>query len=104
PAAVVVTRGGDGPIGVTATGRVARPAPAVEVVDTVGAGDAFMSGLLDGLLRRGRLTPSGLDGIDPATDLAAVLGDAALVAAITCSRAGANPPRRAEVDSWDGPR
>jgi fructokinase len=95
-AAVVVTRGGAGSVAYTAGGTVARPPVAVDVVDTVGAGDAFMSGLLDALDRRGLLTPSGIaDG-----DYAELLDDAALVAAITCSRAGANPPRRAEVLGW----
>ncbi len=93
PDVVVVTRGGDGSTAVTAGGEVSRPSVPVEVVDTVGAGDAFMSGLLDALDRRGLLTPAGI----VAAPLAEVLDDAALVAAVTCSRAGANPPRRAEL-------
>jgi fructokinase len=96
PAAVVVTRGADGCSAFTAAETVSRPPIPVEVVDTVGAGDAFMSGLLDALERRGRLTPAGIAG----ASFGELLDDAALVAAITCSRAGANPPRRAEVDRW----
>ncbi|MDT4950087.1 MAG: fructokinase, partial [Pseudonocardiales bacterium] len=65
-----------------------------EVVDTVGAGDAFMSGLLDALARRELLAPDALAAA-PFGDL---LDDAALVAAVTCSRAGANPPRRNELN------
>jgi fructokinase len=94
PSAVVVTRGGHGAAAFTADGQqTSRPPRPVDVVDTVGAGDAFMSGLLDALARRGRLTSAGI--ADAPFD--EVLDDAALVAAITCSRAGANPPRRAEL-------
>jgi fructokinase len=93
PAVVVVTRGGAGSVAVTADGLVEQPPVPVDVVDTVGAGDAFMSGLLDALDRRGRLTPAGI----AAAPYAAVLDEAALVAAITCARAGANPPRRADL-------
>jgi fructokinase len=93
PQAVVITRGGDGSAAVTAAGATARPPRPVEVVDTVGAGDAFMSGLLDALLRRGEL---GRDAL-PGAGWADVLDAAALVAALTCARAGANPPRRAEL-------
>lgn len=102
PSVVVVTHGGRGCTAVTAAGAIDRPAPPVRVVDTVGAGDAFMSGLLDALLRQRVLTPDGLAHAD--ADLAAALDHAALVAAITCSRAGANPPRRADVTEWTAPR
>ena len=54
---VVVTRGTAGSIAVTRSAVIARPALPVEVVDTVGAGDAFTSGLLDALARRDLLTP-----------------------------------------------
>ena len=94
---VVVTRGADGPIAFARQGpAVERAVPPITVVDTVGAGDAFTSGLLDALIRQGVTTSDALGSVDAAT-LAAVLDDAALVAAITCSRAGANPPTRAEV-------
>jgi fructokinase len=90
---VVVTDGGAGATAFTADAAVSRPAPHVDVVDTVGAGDAFTSGLLDALGRRGLLHPDGLS----AAPLAEVLDEAALVAAVTCSRAGANPPRASEL-------
>lgn len=94
PSTVVVTGGAHGATAFTADGsEITRPPKPVAVVDTVGAGDAFMSGLLDALARRGRLTPEAL-ATAPFDD---VLDDAALVAAITCSRAGANPPRRADL-------
>lgn len=93
PQAVVVTRGDAGALAATASGVVARPPQPVELVDTVGAGDAFTSGLLDALARRGLLRP---DAIGTA-DFGPLLDDAGLVAAITCGRAGANPPRRSEL-------
>lgn len=92
-AAVVVTRGGSGATAFTAAGEFSRPAPPVEVVDTVGAGDAFTAGLLDALARRGLLARRAL----PGAPFAELLDEAARVAAITCSRAGANPPRAAEL-------
>jgi fructokinase len=93
PRAVVITCGGAGSVAVTAESDTKRPPRPVDVVDTVGAGDAFMSGLLDALYRRGELTRHALAGLD----WAPVLDAAALVAALTCARAGANPPRRTEV-------
>jgi fructokinase len=99
PAAVVVTRGRDGALVVNRQPTISRPAPVVEVVDTVGAGDAFMSGLLDALWRRGRLAPAAV----AAAPWADVVDEAALVAAATCARAGANPPRRAELEAFRRP-
>jgi fructokinase len=96
PAAVVVTRGATGSVAVSTDGAVSRPTLPVPVVDTVGAGDAFMSGLLDALARRDLLTPGAI-ATAPWAD---VLDDAALVAAITCSRAGSNPPRREDLASF----
>lgn len=94
---VVATLGADGATAWTAdSGPVSRPPLAVEVVDTVGAGDAFTSGLLDSLARRGILAPAHLRAISEPT-IAALLDDAIRVAGITCSRPGANPPTRAEV-------
>ncbi len=100
PALVVVTRGGGGVYAVAAGVELHRPAATITVVDTVGAGDSFTSGLLDGLRRAdliGGARRDALAAIDEAT-LASVLDTAALIAAITCSRPGANPPTRAEVD------
>jgi fructokinase len=91
PRLVVITRGGDGPIAVTARATVERPSPQIGVVDTVGAGDAFTAGLLDAIVRR---------GMPDDESLGAALDEAALVAAITCTRAGADPPWRSELASW----
>ena len=92
-----------GPAGATAwaQGRapVSSPAYPGPVVDTVGAGDAFMSGLLDALARRELLAPDRLAALTDAGTLAGVLADAGLIAGITCGRPGADPPRRAEADA-----
>jgi fructokinase len=101
PALVVVTRGGRGVYAVTAALEVRRPATPIDLVDTVGAGDSFTSGLLDGLRRADLVGGSHRDAlaaVDQST-LVSVLDAAALVAAITCSRPGADPPTRAEVDA-----
>src|SRR6266487_2328867 len=78
-----------------------RPAVPIDLVDTVGAGDSFTSGLLDGLHRAdliGGARRAALAAIDEST-LATVVDSAVLVAAITCSRPGADPPTRAEVEA-----
>ena len=101
PELVVVTLGGDGAIAVLASGgdAVRRPTPPTTVVDTVGAGDAFSSGLLGALHERGALGTGWRDGRVADLDLAAVIDRACLVAALTCAKAGANPPTRAELQS-----
>jgi fructokinase len=66
------------------------------VVDTVGAGDAFMAGLIAGLLDAGLDTPQRLHTAGP--DALRAAGDLAIrAAAVTASRAGADPPTRAEL-------
>ena len=98
---VVVTMGADGATG-WAQGQlpVSRPAFQADVMDTVGAGDAFTSGLLDALARRDLLAPDRLVALCDAALVADVIDDASRIAGITCSRPGANPPSRAEADSW----
>ncbi len=99
PRVVVITRGGDGATAfVEGAPPVQRPVYPAAIVDTVGAGDAFTSGLLDALGRRAITEPARLDGLRRPETLAAVVDEAALVAALTCTRAGADPPRRAEVE------
>jgi len=100
PALVVVTHGGEGAFAATSTGaRLQVAAPRVQVADTVGAGDSFMGGLIDGLWSAGLLGGSrraALHDADGAT-VEAVLARCARIAAITVSRAGANPPWSAEL-------
>jgi fructokinase len=101
PSIVAVTMGEAGAFAMCAAGTVRVPALRVNVVDTVGAGDAFMSGLIDalwslGLLgaeRRPHLTRIGVDA------LTGVLQTAALSSALTVARAGADLPDRATRDA-----
>ncbi|MDX2295783.1 MULTISPECIES: carbohydrate kinase family protein [Streptomyces] len=95
PAVVLVTRGGAGSLAVTRDHTVSAGAPPVAVVDTVGAGDSFMSAVLDALAGRDR---AGLAELG-AADLAGLLARAGAAAAVTVSRAGARPPDRAELDA-----
>jgi fructokinase len=93
---VVITRGGDGALGFCAGGRVqAEPVPTT-VVDTVGAGDTFQAALLTWLAEHDRLGIETLRALDAAS-LDAALRFASRAAAITCSRRGADLPRRAEL-------
>lgn len=94
--AVLLTRGAEGVDIVTSEGTWRVAAQKAEVVDTVGAGDTFNAGFLAGLHRSDLLTRTALHAAS-AQDLvpAAELGAAA--AAITVSRAGANPPWASEL-------
>lgn len=100
PALVLVTHGAGGASAVTA-GRVRqwRAAWPVVLADTVGAGDAFMAGALDWLAGADLLGPGRRDGLAGlgAADLAGLLDHAGLVAALACTRPGADPPTRAEL-------
>jgi fructokinase len=93
---VVVTRGGEGAIGWTANVRVEVPPVQVQVIDTVGAGDTFQAALLTWLAEHNALAGDALPTLG-ADQLRAALGFAARAAAITCSRRGADMPRRAEL-------
>ncbi len=101
PALVVVTHGGEGAFACTSAGaRTSVPAPAVTVADTVGAGDSFMAGLIDGLWSSGLLggdRRTALHAVDVET-VERVLARCARIAAITVSRHGANPPSLAELE------
>ncbi|MCW5665407.1 MAG: carbohydrate kinase [Piscinibacter sp.] len=93
---VVVTRGGEGALGWTARHEVSVPPIPVKVIDTVGAGDTFQCALLTWLAEHDRLSGAALTALS-ADDLRDALGFAARAAAITCSRRGADMPRRAEL-------
>ncbi|MGH3159483.1 MAG: PfkB family carbohydrate kinase, partial [Streptosporangiaceae bacterium] len=97
PRVVVITLGARGAFALAPDGTaIRRPAHDVVLVDTVGAGDAFCAGLLDALRRRGRLGPGGPAGVTP-PELAEAVDWAILVSALTCARAGADPPTRDEA-------
>ncbi|ROS73898.1 fructokinase [Curtobacterium sp. PhB130] len=83
-----VTLGGNGCALANASRRIVVPAPQVEVVDTIGAGDSFTAGLLDGILAAGSTFSD---------DLEALAAHALACARVTVSRPGADPPRRDEL-------
>ena len=91
-----ITEGAKGVTGYTATAEVFVPAEKATVVDTVGAGDTFNAGLLASLHGAGALTPSAIADLSEDT-IKAALAMGAKTAAITVSRAGANPPWAHEV-------
>ncbi len=93
PHLAVVTRGGEGAVVVTRDRAVPVAAPKVQVVDTIGAGDAFGGGFLAAWLDRG-LGRRDLGDVDAAVEATSF---ACRVAGLTCARAGASPPRRAEL-------
>ncbi len=95
-ALVVVTRGGEGALGWTATAHAQAAPVRVEVVDTVGAGDTFQAALLTWLAEHDRLSATALSSLEEA-ELASALKFATAAAAITCSRRGADLPRRGEL-------
>ena len=98
----VITGSADGAQAFTAQGRpVRRPGLDVAVVDTVGAGDSFMAGLIGSLIRRGQHAPADLARC-PADQLSGALDDAILVASINCERRGNDPPTAADVAAARG--
>jgi fructokinase len=100
PSLVVVTRGTNGALAWhRAAGAVEVGAPAVDVVDTIGAGDSFQAALLFALHQSGRIQRANLQTIG-ADDLRRALSFACKCAALTCTRAGADPPRRNEVSGF----
>lgn len=95
-ACVVLTQGGGGASAWRSGEHWHEPPVPVEVVDTVGAGDTFQAALLVGLAERGVHSGETLRRM-PGTALQQTLEFAARAAAITCSRRGANLPRRDEL-------
>ncbi|SDH10366.1 carbohydrate kinase family protein [Klenkia brasiliensis] len=102
PGVVLLTDGGE-PLRVARPGRplLRHTPPTVTVADTVGAGDSLAAGFLTGLLDAGVTTRAALDAVDDDL-LRRVVADAALVAALCCTRVGADPPTRAELDAARG--
>ncbi|MEU8710189.1 carbohydrate kinase [Streptomyces sp. NPDC048565] len=101
PSAVVVTRGGAGLTVYTGCGgEHSVPGEPVRVIDTIGAGDTVNAALLHALSERDLLSADALAGLSADT-WRQVLGFAAGAAAVTCARAGADPPFAYELP---GPR
>ncbi|MCU1690756.1 MAG: PfkB domain protein [Jatrophihabitantaceae bacterium] len=97
PDLVVLTRGGQGAAAIGSDGalvtQMARP---VQLVDTVGAGDAFMAGLLGAVRSHGLDRPDAIGRLDAAA-IDGLLREAGEVAALTCEREGADPPTAAQL-------
>jgi fructokinase len=89
-ALVVVTRGSQGIIGITADGAVEVDGAKITVADTVGAGDTVGAIIVEAMIEKGILALTG-------DVLKAVLHRAAVAAGITCSRKGAQPPYKHEL-------
>ena len=95
--AVIVTRGSDGLTIISPAGEAFAPAPTVEVVDTVGAGDTIVGVVLTSIAEHFGERPIELSAV--ATADWQRFGQRAVTAAgITCSRAGADVPHRDELD------
>ncbi|MFF4310319.1 carbohydrate kinase [Streptomyces sp. NPDC001507] len=100
PSAVVITHGGDGLSAFTRDGTVySVPGEEVAVVDTIGAGDTVNAALLHGLAAQDALSAEALLGLG-ADGWTRLLRFAARAAAITCSRAGAEPPYASELEGF----
>ena len=91
----VVTLGGEGALVVGPAGAMRVAAPPVDVVDTIGAGDAFGGGLVAWWHMRGL----GRDELGDLDTLVEGTAFACRVAALTCARAGATPPTLAEAQA-----
>jgi fructokinase len=100
PSFCVATLGHRGAVAIVGDRRLTVPAPKIEVVDTVGAGDSFMSSLLAAMDRDGAL---GAGAAKPSAErLEAWLAFAAAASAITCTRKGSDPPTLTEVREYQG--
>lgn len=100
PQLVVVTRGKAGAVGKWAGGKVSVPTWGTECVDTVGAGDSFMAGLISGLLDAGLLGRDRARLAAAETDVVrAILERASKNAGITVAHAGAYAPTRTELNA-----
>ncbi|MEW6630016.1 MAG: carbohydrate kinase [Pseudomonadota bacterium] len=96
PKLIVVTHGSEGAVGYSREHRVTVMPRKVTVVDTVGAGDTFNAGILASLHEQGLLTKAAIGSL-PEDAIRKALELGAKAAAVTVSRAGANPPWRHEI-------
>ena len=95
-ALVLHTHGAGGATLYTRHGSLHVPAPAVDVIDTVGAGDTFLAGVLAALHDHGALDPGTLARA-PESTLRAAVAYGVRAATLSTTRAGANPPTRQEM-------
>ncbi|MFK0688467.1 carbohydrate kinase [Mesorhizobium sp. IMUNJ 23033] len=96
PKLIVVTHGSEGAVGYSRKHKVTVMPQKVTVVDTVGAGDTFNAGILASLHEQGLLTKAAIGDL-PEDAIRQALALGAKAAAVTVSRAGANPPWRHEI-------
>jgi len=96
PKLIVVTHGSEGAVGYSKAHKVTVMPQKVKVVDTVGAGDTFNAGILASLHEQGLLTKAAIGEL-PEDAIRKALELGAKAAAVTVSRAGANPPWRHEI-------
>ncbi len=101
-ALVLLTRGAQGSAALSASASASRPAVPVEVLDTIGAGDAFLAGALCYLSERRALSQEAVGSLE-ATALEELLQLASSVAAEVCRRRGADMPRRDELSLGQRP-
>lgn len=96
---VLITKGADGVDAFASGAKLSLPTRATSVVDTIGAGDSFMAGLLSALAKKNLLGQANHDALLAVSedDLRDVVSFALSCAAITVQRAGANPPTAAEM-------
>jgi fructokinase len=99
PHLVAITMGPLGAMAASREGRARVPAVPVTVVDTVGAGDSFGAALLAALVDRDALEPGAPRPLDDSL-LEEAVEYAVTASAITCTRRGAVPPSRAEIDAF----
>ena len=96
PKLLVLTRGVNGADAYFGRERLQQPAPAIEVVDTVGAGDSFMSALLAAMVDSDALGP-GRTALPSEREVHRWLTYAIAASAITCTRQGSQPPTREDL-------
>ena len=98
PRLVVFTRGEHGAIAFHGPDVLERPGRAVDVIDTVGAGDTFHAALLVALEQKQLLKPATI-ATAPLAAIAQAVDFAIMAASITCSRRGADLPTRDDVEA-----
>jgi fructokinase len=100
PALVIVTQGQKGILARSVSSHTLQiPTIPVPVIDTVGAGDAFCAGVLSRLADESITSREGILALSE-QELRSALNFASAVAALNCTRVGANPPRRSEVEHF----
>ncbi len=97
PEAVIVTQGDAGTTLLRTRGQLTVPVPRVNIADTVGAGDTFMGALMVRLIEGGHT--EGFAAL-PDTVWRDALAFAAAAAALNCTRPGADPPTREELEAF----